>query len=175
MLIDLSELFFVEGKEKNYSIPLELEVFHLGTNDYQVAKKGTVELSIANQGGRVFAVTGRTALELWIPCARCLELVRVPVSLDIDQELNLSETSEDRLAELDEQFYLKGCNLDIDQLVISELTLNLPMRVLCQPNCKGICNRCGVNLNRGSCDCDRQSLDPRMSVIQDIFKQLKEV
>ena len=87
--------------------------------------------------------------------------------------MNLTE--EERAAELDEQFYIEGYNLDVDQLVGNELTLNLPMKVLCREDCKGICSRCGTNLNRGTCDCAGMSLDPRMSVIQDIFKQLKEV
>ena len=79
------------------------------------------------------------------------------------------------IADLDEQPYLQGYNLDVDQLVRDELLLNLPMKVLCDEDCKGICNRCGANLNHETCDCDRSSLDPRMSVIQDIFKQFKEV
>jgi len=95
--------------------------------------------------------------------------------LDDDEELDMNQTKEDRIEALDEQFYINGYNLDVDQLVGNELTLTLPMRVLCSDNCKGICNRCGTNLNRGTCDCDNRSLDPRMSVIQDIFKQLKEV
>ena len=84
-------------------------------------------------------------------------------------------TDEERIANLDEQPYLQGYNLDVDQLVRDELLLNLPMKVLCDEDCKGICNRCGANLNHETCDCDRSSLDPRMSVIQDIFKQFKEV
>ena len=41
--------------------------------------------------------------------------------------------------------------------------------------CKGICRKCGKNLNEGACGCDDSVPDPRMSVIQDIFKQFKEV
>jgi len=120
-------------------------------------------------------VIGEAALTLSMVCARCLEPVRVSFNLVIDQEVDMKQTGEDRIADLDEQFYIKGYNLDVDQLVGNELTLNLPMRVLCSEDCKGICNRCGTNLNRGTCDCAGKSLDPRMSVIQDIFKQLKEV
>ena len=79
------------------------------------------------------------------------------------------------MRDLDEQPYLQGYNLDVDQLVRDELLLNLPMKVLCDEDCKGICNRCGANLNYETCDCDRSVPDPRMSVIQDIFKQFKEV
>ena len=92
MLINLSELFPVEGKSKTYTVPLEMTHFKGPDGSYKVVEKEPVT-----------------------------------------------------------------------------------MRVLCSDNCKGICNRCGTNLNRGTCDCDNRSLDPRMSVIQDIFKQLKEV
>ena len=175
MLINLSELFPVEGKSKTYTVSLEMT--HL--KDLMVLiklwKKEPVTLVITNQGERVLTVTGKAVLSLEMPCARCLEPVLVPFELEIDQELDMNQTKEDRIEALDEQFYINGYNLDVDQLVGNELTLNLPMRVLCSDNCKGICNRCGTNLNRGTCDCDNRSLDPRMSVIQDIFKQLKEV
>ena len=84
-------------------------------------------------------------------------------------------SSRERAEALEEQPYLQGYELDVDQLVCDELLLNLPMKVLCKEDCKGICNRCGANLNRTDCNCDRSSLDPRMSVIMDIFNQFKEV
>lgn len=64
MLIDLSELFFIKGKAKEYTVPLELEIFCDGMNDYKVADRELVRLVITNQGDRVFAVTGETRLSL---------------------------------------------------------------------------------------------------------------
>ena len=42
-------------------------------------------------------------------------------------------------------------------------------------DCKGICNVCGQNLNMGTCNCEDTALDPRMSVVRDLFKNFKEV
>jgi uncharacterized protein len=64
---------------------------------------------------------------------------------------------------------------DVDKLVYSEVLIDVPLRVLCSEDCRGLCYKCGANLNRGECGCDRVQLDPRMSVIQDIFKNFKEV
>ena len=175
MLINLSELFPVEGKSKTYDLELEMTQFHAPDGVYGIVEKHPFNLVITNQGDKVLTVTGEADVCLEMPCSRCLEPVKVPFHLEIDQKVDMKQTDEDRAADLDEQFYINGYNLDVDQLVGNELTLNLPMRVLCSDNCKGICNRCGTNLNRGTCDCDNRSLDPRMSVIQDIFKQLKEV
>lgn len=175
MLINLSELFPVEGKSKLYTVPLEMTQFHSAAGDYEIVEKEPVVLTITNEGNKVLTVKGKAVLSLEIPCARCLEPVKVPFELEIDQELDMNRTSKEREEALDEQFYISGYNLDVDELVGNEITLNLPIRILCKEDCKGICNRCGTNLNRGTCDCEGSSLDPRMSVIQDIFKQLKEV
>ena len=123
----------------------------------------------------MFSMRGEGEVVLRIPCSRCLEPVEVPIHVEIEDKIDLKLSDEERARELNEQFYVSGYNLDVDRLVGNELTLNLPMKVLCREDCKGICNRCGTNLNYGTCDCDTRSLDPRMSVIQDIFKQLKEV
>ena len=175
MLINLSELFPVEGKSKTYDLELEMTQFHAPDGVYGIVEKHPVNLVITNQGDKVLTVKGEADVCLEMPCSRCLEPVKVPFHLEIDQKVDMKQTDEDRAADLDEQFYINGYNLDVDQLVGNELTLNLPMRVLCSDNCKGICNRCGTNLNHETCDCDNRPLDPRMSVIQDIFKQSKEV
>ena len=175
MLINLSELFSVEGKARTYICDLEMDCFHGPDGDYEILRKSPITLEIKNQGDRVFGLKGEGDVVLQMPCGRCLEPVEVPIHVEIDDEIDMKQTEEERAKALNEQFYVSGYNLDVDRLVGNELTLNLPMKVLCREDCKGICNRCGTNLNYGTCDCDTRSLDPRMSVIQDIFKQLKEV
>ena len=175
MLINLSELFTLEGKEKTYTPDIEMDIYHCPNGDYEVASKDKVVLRIMNLGDRKLEVEGKAKLTLKVPCDRCLDPVEVPLEFDIIRTLDLNESEEERVEDLDEQPYLSGYNLDVDQLVCDELILNLPMKVLCSEDCKGICNRCGTNLNHETCDCDTRSLDPRMAVIQDIFKQIKEV
>ena len=174
MLINLSELFPVEGKSKTYQVPLEMESFSVSGGTYPVVRREPVELVIENQGDKVFSVKGRAVLSLSIPCARCLEPVEVPFDLAIDLELDMKKTGEEREAELDEQFYIDGYNLDVDQLVGSELILNMPIRVLCREDCKGISDRYGTNPGSEEGG-EEAALYPRMSVIQDIFNQMKEV
>lgn len=175
MLINLSELFTLEGKEKTYAPDIEMDIYHGPNGDYKVSSKEAAVLRIRNVGDRKLELEGKAKLSLVIPCDRCLDPVEVPLEFDIVRTLDLNESEEERAEELDEQPYLSGYNLDVDQLVCDELILNLPMKVLCSENCKGICNRCGTNLNHETCDCDTRSMDPRMAVIQDIFKQFKEV
>lgn len=175
MLINLTELFTLDGKENTYTPDIEMKVYHGPGGDYEVVDAEPVLLRIMNLGGKKLEVEGKAKLALIIPCDRCLDPVRVDLNFDIIRTIDLSETEEEGIEGLEEQPYVNGYNLDVDQLVCHELILNLPMKVLCSEDCKGICNRCGTNLNRETCDCDIRSADPRMAVIQDIFKQFKEV
>lgn len=175
MLINLSELFTSEGKVKNYTLDMEMTQFQAPDGVYEIADKKPVTIKVTNVGNRTLVLDGKAELSLMIPCGRCLEPVKTEFHLDIERTLDMSQTEEERIEDLDEQPYLEGYNLDIDMLVRDELVLNLPMKVLCDEDCRGICNRCGSNLNYVTCECDQTSLDPRMSVIQNIFKQFKEV
>ena len=75
----------------------------------------------------------------------------------------------------EEKDYIDGYNLDVDKLVFGEILISMPGKTLCKEDCKGICLICGANLNKGECGCDRDILDPRMSVFKDILKNFKEV
>ena len=175
MLINLSELFTLEGKEKIYNCEIEMAVYHAPGGDYRILSKSPVVLKMLNTGGKRLDLEGSTDLSLEIPCDRCLGPVRKDIHLTFVRTLDLRDPEERDTEDFEEQPYLDGYSLDVDQLVCDELILNLPMKVLCREDCKGICNRCGANLNYETCDCDTRSLDPRMAVIQDIFKQFKEV
>ncbi|MCI8270306.1 MAG: DUF177 domain-containing protein [Lachnospiraceae bacterium] len=175
MLINLTELFSIEGKEKAYTVAIDMDRFQAPDGACDIVSKTPAKLQIRNLGNKKLLLKGNVDIALSIPCSRCLEPVNVPFELDFSYELDLSRTEEERAENLDEQPYLDGYYLDVDQLIGNELLLNLPMKILCREDCRGICNRCGVNLNHEACSCERSSPDPRMSVIQDIFQQFKEV
>ena len=88
---------------------------------------------------------------------------------------SVTDESEVESEDLDEANYIDGYTLDVDQLISSEILIGWPTKILCSEDCKGICNVCGQNLNQGTCNCEDTSLDPRMSVIRDVFKNFKEV
>ena len=175
MLINLSELFTCEGKKKVYTAGFTLPAVSFGGETYRIMKAEPFELEIAGLGGRKFSMAGKLPLQLEAPCARCLEPVSFECELDFDREFMVGRTADEQEDSMDEDNYLDGYNLDVDQLVCNELLVSLPMRILCSEDCKGICNRCGTNLNLRTCTCDTRELDPRMSVIQEIFNQFKEV
>ena len=75
----------------------------------------------------------------------------------------------------DDRSFMEGYQLNVEDLLNNEIIINWPRKILCKPDCKGICMKCGRNLNTGTCECDTFIPDPRMSVIKDIFHANKEV
>ena len=118
---------------------------------------------------------GTGGITVSIPCDRCLEDVSVEIPLSFKRKLDMKLTEEERVNDLDENAYLTGMDLDVDQLVYFEVLMNWPLKVLCKEDCKGICSQCGKNLNEGLCDCVEEPKDPRMAAISDIFSKFKEV
>ena len=97
------------------------------------------------------------------------------MTLDFKHKIDTESDAYDQSEDLDENNYIDGYSLDVEQLVYNELLVGWPTKILCSEDCKGICNVCGQNLNKGTCNCEDTGLDPRMSVIRDVFKNFKEV
>lgn len=175
MIISLSEIMSVKNKTEHIEAPLELNCFKLDGMEYEFAEKSPVILDFTSKDNRKISLKAETRLSLIIPCGRCLDDVKIPFDILVSKDLDFNDTDDDRIKDLDEVNYIDGYNLDVDLLIYDEILLNFPMQVLCKPDCKGICKVCGCNLNKQSCDCNQSVGDPRMSVIQDIFKNYKEV
>ena len=132
-------------------------------------------MTFVNTGKKVIKIEAKGVITLAIPCDKCLKDVPTEFEIDLEEEIDMKASGEDRIKDLDEINYVTGCSLDVEQLVHNEILIHWPLRVLCKENCRGICPVCGMNLNEGSCDCDQSVPDPRMAVISDIFSKFKEV
>ncbi|MCI5872810.1 MAG: DUF177 domain-containing protein [Clostridiales bacterium] len=174
MLIDISEIVSCENKEITKEVSIELNSFISKLGEFPITKKAPIDIRIANRENKRLLIQGDVDLTVSIPCSRCLEDVPTDIHFSVDKELELngSEVNDEEMEVTD---YLIGLNLDIDKLIYGEILVNWPMKVLCKEDCKGICKVCGMNLNKGNCDCQRTELDPRMAAIQDVFNKFKEV
>lgn len=175
MLINLLSILSQDGKEQELQIPLEMDVFQKQGETYKIAEKEDMKIRLVHKGNKVVELDGILKLVILIPCARCLEPVAIPFDVEFDYELDLKQTEEERTADLDEQDFLSGLEVDAEKLAYNEILVNWPIRVLCKEDCQGICSHCGVNLNKETCECDTHELDPRMAAIRDIFSKFKEV
>lgn len=174
MKIDLFDLISNPGKEMSKEIPYEEEAFCSAMGSYPITEKRPVQLYVKNGQGKKLTLKASSHISAVVPCDRCLEDVEIKIPFEYEGEFVL-EDGKIIMEELDEAQFIDGLILDTDQLVYDEILVNWPMKVLCKEDCKGICNKCGCNLNKRACACDRTVVDPRMAAIQDVFNKFKEV
>lgn len=123
--------------------------------------------------GQEVRVKGNVTAKLETVCDRCLE----PVALPIEREFDLFYLPENSQSEakgeaelferdLDVSFY-QDERIDVDELVLEQMELSLPTRILCQEDCRGLCSQCGLNLNFEQCSCQPE-IDPRWQALADL-------
>lgn len=174
MYVNLTDVFTSEGKVVHQSIPIEMDEFSCRNGKYEIVDKAPVSFTFSNTGVGKVRVQGKADVTLCMNCDRCLRPVDEILHLDFEQEVFSPEVARPDSMD-DDQPYMEDYQLNVEELVNTEITVNLPMKVLCKADCKGICRQCGKDLNMGSCECDAFVPDPRMAAIKDIFYGNKEV
>ena len=174
MKIDISNVVNSINKVTTEELTLEMSTFESKLGTFPILKKSPIALRIENQENASVLISGSVDMTIAIPCDRCLEDVPTDIHFDIDKKLSIKDGTlvDDEMEETD---YLIGFELDVERLVYAEILVNWPMKVLCKDDCEGICKVCGMNLNKGTCSCQKTELDPRMARVQDIFNKFKEV
>lgn len=125
-----------------------------------------VRLRAAYAGTGEVVVRGTVRGELKQECRRCLE----PVKGRVDEEMTLVFVSTVDGEDADEgDFYTydpaRG-TLDLSEAVREEVVLATNPYVVCDPECRGLCPRCGANLNEGPCGCTEDEVDPRWEALR---------
>ena len=100
-------------------------------------------------------------------CARCLDPVEGIFEVSLERTAADEKTlSEKQIEEnVDEYAIIRDGMLDLDELVEEEVLLSFPMRVLCSPDCEGLCPKCGKPKRLGDCGCVLKEPDPRLAVL----------
>ena len=148
------------------------ETFASGTDDFTIASPVKLSFDI-HKDKSTFRLVGRTETTLAVPCSRCLEPMTVPVNTEFDLRYQPHSTNtgegENEIEEddLTTAFY-QNDEIDLEQLMREQFYLALPMKPLCSDGCQGLCAICGTNLNRGTCDCTQESLDPRLAALKEL-------
>ena len=158
MLIDLSEVLSEPHKSIDEVVGTEMKEVKVSGSRFPVSRTQPVHIHVEYAGEKKLHISCETSLTVIIPCDRCLTDVPTDFTLSFEKQVNTALADGEDDGESDEANYIDGYHLDVEQLL-----------------CNGICSVCGQNLNEGSCDCEDTSLDPRMSVIRDLYKNFKEV
>jgi len=156
------------------SVALDLEQYE-GAEDLRVTGPLAYDLKLSRLGSTV-SVDGHMEGTVRAPCSRCAIPVEIAIARDFEAVFVTTDTGEtDRAVELDEKDldldYYEGGVIDGLRLLAEQIFLELPMKVLCVEDCKGLCVQCGANLNETVCDCEPET-DPRWSALKGLREQL---
>lgn len=172
MLVNLTDVFTSQTEKMEQEVMIEMTVFEDGMESYLILRKTPVSFIFTNIGEGKVRVEGKAEVVLRMQCGRCLKDVEQKINLLIETEVSAPDIP---LEEADDQTFMDGYSLNVEDLISNEILMSLPAKVLCKPDCKGICAVCGKDLNLGECGCDTFVPDPRMAAIKDIFNANKEV
>lgn len=168
MRIDVSDVYSSDHKIKEENITVDIEDLEALRGDYDVESISPIAFRFENIGTRKIHLKSSFRISLSLSCDRCL--AEVKSDLDIDYEIELIRDEEEIRDEEGELVsFADGNELDIVEFVKICVLMNMPSKILCREDCKGLCPVCGNNLNLKDCGCDSFVPDPRMARIADIF------
>ena len=164
MRLGLSDIIHSPGATVSFSDCVDLSDLQFGTC-FPVSEPVQASGTVRNTAD-VLIMKGKITTRLHGVCDRCAadftQDVEIPIDVVLVEELS-NEDSEDEWV-----FPLEADAADLDDIVRTVFVLNMDSKLLCKPDCKGLCCRCGKNLNEGACGCQKE-LDPRFAALRQLL------
>ena len=164
MLLGLSEIMDRPGASVTFSTSVDLHDLLYGTC-YPVSEPVLAKGSVRNTAG-VLVMTGQITTTIHGICDRCAQEYEEDISFPLDVVLVTELANEENEDEW--VFPLEGDSADLEDIVRTVFVLNMDSKLLCKSDCKGMCCRCGKNLNDGPCSCQKE-LDPRFAALRQLL------
>ena len=156
-----------KGQSVTFDISKDLSSDKYKPNINKFLSPVKVEGTVTNVDGK-FNLKAKGSVNVLLSCSRCLKDVEYELLFDIDEIY--TNTGNEEEAET-----FEAESLDLTSAIKRNLLLNLPMKVICKEDCKGLCPICGSNLNQGQCGCKTDNIDPRFESLRSLFKLDEEV
>jgi uncharacterized protein len=164
--INLARVRNAAGTTSNYELLSEnLEL----NEEIKISKPVRISLMLTNNG-RILELKGFVNTEVKTCCHRCLTPVVIPVNTIIEEELvyfadlrYIGDFSQD---EIEDKFVVFDNDIfNLEDLIQENIISSLPYKILCSEKCKGLCIKCGQNLNLKECNCKAEEIDPRLAIL----------
>lgn len=169
MIIDLSAFLDEYNDLIHFEGNLDMNGFNLGGRDIEIIEPIQYE-------GEVFRVDDEKAIEVRINftyseiCHRCLTPTSNKIKTILSGKLIKGKEEIDSEYEgYDEVLYYENDLLNLEEHIENQVVLSLPMKSLCKYNCKGLCVKCGADLNNTICNCIQENIDPRLEKLKNFF------
>lgn len=168
MFVQIKEIQQGAGLWKKYHNVEELTCQDLAT-------EGPVELDLrlTNAGTRIL-VQGRIQAQVLVGCARCNESFPLPMDLEVEEYFVPTDSPEADVKGLDvlEVLTYQEDRIVLDEMLRQNFLAAVPMQPVCRDGgCRGLCDRCGTDLNLSPCGCDKEEIDPRWAKLGELQKR----
>ncbi len=163
MLLQLKDVFLNDGSklELDYSLPLgDVDI----NGDYPFKSPVSVAVQAVNRAGLV-ELRLNTVFDYTTRCDRCFDEITKHMELSFTHGLAVSLVDEEN----DDYIETPDYTLELDEVITSDILLNLPSKFLCREDCRGLCPDCGANLNRESCGCAKNAVDSRLEILKQLI------
>ena len=161
MRLNLSAIIEMPGSSLPFECELETyNVVFPSVSAYP--SKPHAEGRIYNEAG-ILRLEGTLTAEMICVCDRCGEEFESLKEMPLDATIVEENPEDDPVL-----FTLEGNELDLSALLSTCFILDMETKFLCREDCKGLCPKCGNNLNLGPCGCWK-SLDPRFAVLEQLL------
>lgn len=166
MRLGLAQIMDRPGAVVPFSCSVDLSDLQYGAS-HPVTEPVEASGTVRNTAG-VLVMSGSIKTCLHGVCDRCAaefsREVEYPIQAVLVEEL-ANEENEDEWV-----FPLEGESADLQDIVRTVFVLNMESKLLCKPECKGLCCQCGKNLNDGPCSCQKE-LDPRFAALRQLLNK----
>ena len=163
MLLDLREIIGVPGGEVSFDYEINLSDAAIGSVK-EIKSPSRAAGSVKNRAG-VLNFTANVDAAMVCVCARCLTEFEIPVHKAFSAVITVEEEN----GEIPGLYGLLGNSADADEIIVSEFVLATDQRYLCSEDCKGLCPKCGADLNTDRCSCESE-IDPRLAVLGQLLE-----
>ncbi|QEK12015.1 DUF177 domain-containing protein [Crassaminicella thermophila] len=166
MRVNLTEL--VEGQKKELDLEVEAKIENIGYFGDEIPLVAPVVFKgkIYNANGEIY-IEGIVESTGEFSCYRCLEKFQKKIIGEIHEKLIYESSPQ---AEIEEYFIIKNNMINISEIMENVLISALPMKIVCDEQCRGLCLVCGENLNKHQCNCEKDEIDPRLAKLKDLLQ-----
>lgn len=166
MRLGLAQIMDRPGAVVPFSCSVDLSDLQYGAS-HPVTEPVEASGTVRNTAG-VLVMSGSIKTCLHGVCDRCAaefsREVEYPIQAVLVEEL-ANEENEDEWV-----FPLEDESADLQDIVRTVFVLNMESKLLCKPDCKGLCCQCGKNLNDGPCSCQKEP-DPRFAALRQLLNK----
>ena len=166
MLLGLSKIIDCPGASVSFTTSVDLSDLQYGQS-FPVSEPVQASGTVRNTAG-VLMMSGTITTTIHGICDRCATEftsgVEFPLDVVLVTELSHEENEDEWV------FPLEGDSADLEDIVRTVFVLNFDSKLLCEEDCKGLCCRCGKNLNNGPCSCQKE-LDPRFAALKQLLEK----